>query len=108
MIVATVVNDSGRAFNVRAVRVGDRYGLGDKLIHSSALGPMIEFYDATYENDPRFTLGRGQFVARYYVSTLATHDPSVGLDLLGHVPEWKINATNVRDALASARHALNH
>jgi len=119
-IVATVQNDSGRRFNVRIVRRGDRYGLNDCLTHGEGKneirasiasrgydGAMIEFYDAKYENAPGFG-SRGQFVTRYYLSTLAldARKSDCGLDLHGGVAEWKINRTNLLDAIASAERAF--
>ena len=53
--------------------------------------PLIEFYDRRY---PHTDLG--QFVARYYASTLAQCDPSFGLLLYGGVPDWHISAANFR------------
>lgn len=100
MIVARVVNSNGRAFNVRLVRCGDRYGRNDCLVHDQ-VDPLVEFWDATYEDDPRFSPGLGQFTSRYYLSTLADR-PVVGLDLCGHVDVWKLTAGNVVDAVAAA------
>jgi hypothetical protein len=104
VIVARVVNHSGRAFNVRVVRRGERYGLDDKLVHDKP-DPLVEFWDATYESDPRFTVGRGQFVSRYCLETLKA-SPQSGIDLCGHVPEWKITAGNRIDALTAIDRAL--
>lgn len=98
-VVTRVTNDAGRSFNIVLVCRGDRYGLNDCLTHDKD-DPMVEFWDATYENDPRFTLGRGQFVSRYYLTTLADRRNSrLGLDLCGHEPAWKVTSTNVADAL---------
>lgn len=113
MIVARVINDAGRAFNVRLVRQGDRYGLDDCLVHKGE-DPMIEFYDATYEGTKDFG-PRGQFVSRYSLSTLTGRDPwsrcdhrlgSPGIDLCGHVAAWKVTGANVRDALAAVERVL--
>jgi hypothetical protein len=114
MIIARVINDKGLAFNVRLVRRGDRYGLNDCLVHGQD-DPLIEFYDATYENDPRFTIGRGQFASRYCLGTLTGKDGygqdhrrgSHGIDLCGHVPAWKVTGPNVMDAIAAAEAALS-
>lgn len=103
-----VTNDEGRVFNVRVVREGDRYGLNDCLEHDKA-DPMIEFYDATYEGE-RFG-PRGQFVSRYYLSTLAQSTSGVcrvarstgGLCLHGGSSVWHVSAANVRDAIDHAR-----
>jgi hypothetical protein len=84
-----VTNANGRAFFVRTVLQGDRYGLGDRLTHDNA-DPMIEFYDYQYANVRAFG-PRGQFVSRYYVSTLAKHPKGAGLCLDGGVPEWSVD-----------------
>ena len=112
-IIARVTNDDGRAFNVRLVRRGDRYGLDDCLVHDKD-GALVEFWDATYENDPRFSEGLGQFVSRYFLDTLTGQDGfgrdhrrgSSGLDLCGHVPAWKVTGQNVADAIVAAEAAL--
>jgi hypothetical protein len=115
VIVARVVNDKGRTFNVRLVRKGDRYGLNDCLVHDND-EPLVEFWDATYENDPRFTPGLGQFVSRYCLGILAGKDEdgyygygrgSAGLDLCGHVSEWKVTGENVVDAIAAVHAVLS-
>jgi hypothetical protein len=105
-VVARVTNDAGRTFNVRLVRQGDRYGLGDALTHDDA-DPLVEFWDATHEHDPRFTPGLGQFVSRYYLRTLTTRPPGQGLALVGHVAAWSVTAANVTDAIAAVNH-LRH
>ena len=113
MIVARVINDAGRAFSVRLVRQGDRYGLNDCKVHDKA-DPMIEWYDATYEGADGFG-PRGQFVARYYLSTLTGQDGwsrvdhrkgSHGLDLMGYEPLWKVSGANVGEALAAVERVL--
>lgn len=106
LAVARVVNDAGRAFNVRLVRRGDRYSYdlsGDHYVPVVHEGddPLVEFYDATYEDDDRFTVGLGQFVSRYFLSTLT--GASGGIALCGHVPEWAVTAGNVADVLATIR-----
>ena len=111
--VARVTNPAGRSFNVVLVRQGDRYGLDDCQIHDKA-DPMIEWYDATYEGANGFG-PRGQFVSRYYWSTLTGACPwssgdhrkgSRGLDLMGYEPAWKVSGQNVRDALAAVERVL--
>ena len=112
-IITRVVNDVGRAFNVRLVRRGDRYGLDDCLVHDKDAA-LVEFWDATYENDSRFSPGLGQFVSRYFLDTLTGKDGfgrdhrrgSCGLDLCGHVAAWKVTGDNVVDAIAAAEAAL--
>jgi hypothetical protein len=114
-IVARVVNDRGLAFNVRLVRRGDRYGLNNCLVHDCD-EPLVEFWDASLENDPRFTPGLGQFASRYYLGTLTGkfgyhgHDHRAaprGISLCGHVPQWSVTGGNVADAIAAVEAALS-
>lgn len=97
-----VTNDQGRTFLIRVVESGDNYGRDDCLNHDGET--MIEFYDRSH----RESFGeRGQFVSRYYVSTLVgSHEQDGecrGLDLHGGVPVWQVTGENVSDALALAR-----
>lgn len=62
-----LIADNNRRFGVRVVRDGDNYGLGDCLVHQGET--MIEFYDLHHAD--RFP--DGQFVSRYYWTTLRTH-----------------------------------
>ena len=112
--VARVTNDAGRSFNVRLVRRGDRYGLNDCLVHDQD-EPLVEFWDATYEHDPRFTPELGQFAARYYLGTLTGkpgywgHDHRRiprGIPLCGDVPAWTVTGRNVADAVAAVEAAI--
>lgn len=91
-----VFNHVGRAFNVRAVFRGDRYGLGNALTHDGP--PMVEFYDAFYADAKGFG-PIGQFVSRYYLATLKLRPVSL-LSLQGDVPAWTVTAGNVLDAIA--------
>ena len=101
-----ITNDRGLNFNVRIVRVGERYGLNDCLEHGTTRfddgpnsGPLVEFYDATYEGE-KFG-ERGQFVSRYGADILLGLDPMFskgaefekgrGMDLQGDVPDWSID-----------------
>lgn len=96
-----VINADGRAFNVRVLQPGDKFGMDDCLTHEGET--VIEFYDATYEG-ARFG-PRGQFVSRYYVSSLDTDwiRKGTGLDLHGGEPVWKLTAENVTAALEYAK-----
>jgi hypothetical protein len=86
-----ITNGNGRQFFVRTVLQGDRYGLNECLTHDKDR-PLVEFYDYTYANQKTFG-PRGQFVARYYVSTLLKdHRPGTGLCLDGGIPEWNVDA----------------
>ena len=104
-VLTRVTNAASRSFNIVLICKGDRYGLNDKLVHDQD-EPMIEFWDATYENDSRFTKGRGQFVQRYNLKTLSGKTHKYGLDLYGGEPAWKVTGSNVDDAIAAANAAL--
>ena len=83
-------------FNVRIVNNGDKYGVNDCLTNNK--GSMIEFYDS------RFTQGadgnRGQFVTRYYISTLlAGSQYPNGLCLDGGIPAWSVSADGMKQVL---------
>lgn len=62
-------------YNVRIVKPGDRYGLKDCLVNDKG-EELVEFYDSRYMHTER-----GQFVSRYYLSTLLERDKDVGLML---------------------------
>lgn len=82
-----------RNWNVRIVHQGEHYGLNDMLTHDSS-DPLLEFYDATYEG-PKFG-PLGQFVSRYYVSTImGIQENSYGLCLDGGIPEWQVNGQSI-------------
>ena len=66
-------------FNVRIVNTGDKYGLNDCLVNRKE--QMIEFYDCRYNH--QCDMGRGQFVGRYYTSTILGSDYLRGLCLDG-------------------------
>lgn len=54
-------------FRVRLVMQGDRYGLNDCLVHDNT-DPLVEFFDQRYERQQK--TDNGQFVSRYFLSTL--------------------------------------
>lgn len=82
-------------FNIRIVNTGDKYGRDDCLTNDKA--PMVEFYDSRYM-DKSFA-DRGQFVSRYYISTLATSQYPNGLCLDGWVPAWSVSADGMKQVL---------
>jgi hypothetical protein len=82
-------------FNVRIVKTGDKYGRNDCLVNDKA--PMVEFYDSRH-NHSDFD-GRGQFVSRYYISTLTTSQYPNGLCLDGGIPEWSVSADGMKQVL---------
>mgnify|MGYP006275864341 CR=1 FL=1 len=83
-------------FNVRVVRTGDAYGLNDCLINDDA--PLVEFYDHRHMHTPR-----GQFVSRYFVSTILERADGLGLMLDGGVPAWTVSADDMRLVVAYLR-----
>jgi hypothetical protein len=76
-------------FNVRILRAGDRYGRDFCLTHDKD-EPLVEFYDSRYPH-----CDYGQFVSRYYVSTILGTDGygrgEGGLILHGGVPAWTVS-----------------
>ena len=88
-------------FNVRVVNQGDKYGRDFCLTHDKA-NPLVEFYDARYPHTEF-----GQFVSRYYVSTILGTDgygrAEGGLCLDGgNANEWTVSdqdMTTVRNFL---------
>lgn len=80
-------------FNVRIVFTGEGYGLNDCIINEESV-PLVEFYDSRYQS-PRSP--RGQFVSRYYASTLLNGDTDTrGLSLDGGIPEWTVSAEDMK------------
>lgn len=90
---------SGRTFNVVVVPPGGAYGRGGVLTNDSS-EPLVEFWDATHADSRGFG-PLGQFVSRYYLSTLAASDLSYGLDLDGGVAVWKVEPISLAAALES-------
>ncbi len=101
-----VTNDKGREFYIRVVMLGDRYGLNDCLTHpdrpTALKEPMIEFYDRTYLE--KFA-PRGQFVSRYYASTLAERGRG-GLCLDGGEPAWSVDAAAMAPVYTLAKRLM--
>ena len=80
-------------WNVRIVNTGDNYGRAMCLTNDKA--PMVEFYDVRYPHTQY-----GQFVSRYYISTILSQDSrggeySNGLCLDGRVPAWHVSAEDM-------------
>ncbi len=96
-----VTNANGRAFFVRVVMQGERYGLEDRITHKGT-DPLIEFFD--YKTANQKTFGpRGQFVSRYLASTLADHLDGAGLCLAGGVSAWAVDGEALAPVVALAR-----
>lgn len=94
-----------RPWRLRLVRLGDRYGRDDCLVHEQNphhkvdADPLVEFYDAS-QSVAKFG-PRGQFVSRYYASTLLAgrggwrsgeNRGRGGLCLDGSVEGWNVDA----------------
>jgi hypothetical protein len=82
-------------FNVRVVNTGDSYGRFDCLVNKDE--PMVEFYDSRYNHESG--MGRGQFVSRYFVSTILGGEYPNGLCLDGGVPEWSVSAEGMKQVI---------
>ena len=82
-------------FNTKIIPTGGAYGRDDCLTNQGA--PLIEFYDPRYQHTPI-----GQFVSRYYVSTILERDTG-GLCLDGGVPDWYVNANDMAEIRAWLR-----
>ncbi len=91
-----IVNHILRPFTVKVLFKGDKYGLNDCLTHDKD-EPLVEFYD--FANAGKAFGPLGQFVSRYYASTilgLLRGDVPCGLDLQCDEPVWKIDSAAVR------------
>lgn len=78
-------DDSGTSWCVLVVYKGERYGRDLVLVHKDA-NPLVEFYDTRGE-----LTALGQFVSRYYRSTLLAGAAEAGLNLDGGVPSWQVS-----------------
>lgn len=92
--ITTSISGKPIPFSVRWLERGDAYGLNNKLTYDQT-EPCVEFYDQRYFIDQN---PLGQFVSRYYVSSLRFTDK--GLNLQGDVPDWKICAQGMHDVRA--------
>lgn len=80
-------------FNVRLVFKGMFFGRNDCVEHEKD-EPLVEFYDSRtpMPNDK----GRGQFVSRYYLSTLLESNLERGLCLDTGAPHWSVSPKGCR------------
>ena len=96
----TIVNErTGIPFHVRFVNKGEEYGL-DRCLEHDEDECLVEFYDARYVKGFK---SLGQFISRYYTSTLLETDSEYGLTLDGDISDWYItkkNLTQVKDWLS--------
>ena len=89
---------------VRMVEMGEKYGLDDCLTHNEE-DALVEFYDARYPHDKLGKDLSGQFVSRYYVSTLLEEPDKYedGLQLDGGTPEWQVSQKNMDEVIGCIR-----
>ena len=89
-IAKFIDNERGQPWTIRIIDKGDAYGRDDCLIHEND-EPTIEFYDGDnlFDKDEASGEVLGQFVSRYYISTIADGSKG-GIDLMGYEPKWKI------------------
>lgn len=80
------INSNNIPFNIKIIFQNDHYGL-DNCLTYKRYEPMIEFYDARYPHTEN-----GQFVSRYYITTLLEGNDNRGLCLDGGIPDWNIDA----------------
>lgn len=85
---------NGIKFVSRRIDRGMRYGLDNCILHDKD-ETLIEFYDSRFPH-----CEYGQFVSRYYLTTLQKHGPECGLDLHGGVGDWKIDAESLQLVLS--------
>lgn len=84
-------------FNVRIVHKGESYGRNNCLTHDQD-DPLVEFYDARWQGRiPDWPLG--QFVSRYYLSTLLQGSHDRGLLLDASSPSWSVSPHGMRQVL---------
>jgi hypothetical protein len=96
--------DRDQLWNVRIVEKGDSYGR-DMCLTYDETDPLVEFYDAdaSFNDGPKdIGMKLGQFVSRYYMSTLMGNEFSdpigngQGLCLDGGVPKWEIEGAAMK------------
>ena len=88
-------HETGQPWRVRFVRKGDHYGHDHCLTHEEA-EPLVEFYDRRFAGHT--FPDEGQFVSRYYVSTLLKRRGG-RLHLDGGIEAWCISADGMREAM---------
>ena len=111
--ILTIWNtENKRAFTIRIVEKSDKYGRDMCLTHDES-EPLVEFYDASYDFTKDLD-GRvlGQFIGRYYISTLAgSYNGSHGLCLdLSDCECWSIDKTSMKlinDWLVDVAHRID-
>jgi hypothetical protein len=99
--VTEVTTTRDITFAVVLVPPGAAYGREDCLTNDSGK-TMVEFYDIRYPHTEH-----GQFVTRYYVSTLLEdRSRSRGLCLDGGIPAWSLDPRAFGEAMDAVVAAL--
>lgn len=102
---------NGVKWTARLVFRGDGFGMiledGSYIYTHDESEPMVEFYDR--RQDPKRFTEYGQFVNRYYLSTLMERK-GCGLNLQDGVDDWALRATDmdyVRRRIADTLEEIN-
>ena len=107
IVYTTKPNQHERSFAVVVVAQGDQYGRDNCLTHDKS-DPMVEFYDTKYAGKEGFA-PHGQFVSRYYLTTLRRGPhPTTGLMLDGGSSGWYVERDELRAALSAVVKRLGH
>jgi hypothetical protein len=94
--------ENGIPFVARRVDKGENYGRDERIAHQED-DPLIEFYDTRHPHTKY-----GQFVSRYYLSTLQKRDQNQGLCLDGgNADVWSIDSGSLSTVLKELS-ASNH
>tara|TARA_B100000963_G_scaffold292068_1_gene262279 strand:- start:275 stop:664 length:390 start_codon:yes stop_codon:yes gene_type:complete len=108
-IVTFIDPESNRKWNVRLLIEGDKYGLNDCLTYGDKEEPeeepCVEFYDAHNNKEETFSPW-GQFVSRYYLSTMNEREENEGLNLCGYEPVWSVSG-DFMDAVMAEINKIN-
>jgi hypothetical protein len=99
----SITTIAGLNLLVRMVRKYDVFGMDGCLVHDES-DPLVEFYDRDHEFEGNPANIVGQFISRYYLSTLMSGDQSRGLCLDGGEPKWVIDGPTmqlIRERLSS-------
>jgi hypothetical protein len=78
-------------WTVHIIKGGESYGATNSLKNDSD-EPLIEFFDSSKVSPVR---PFGQFVNRYFLSTLLERENECGLLLDGANPQWTVNAQDM-------------
>jgi hypothetical protein len=86
----TILNDT-IPWSICIIKAGDSYGLNGCMVYDG-YDPLIEFYDRRPLDRPNPNFEEpGQFVSRYYASTILEHSSEFGLNLDMGIADWSIS-----------------